>query len=155
MESTPIYVCGALIIPDGRITLTAALYGNKISSLSYMSLSVEAYAHKANKCNDFEQKVKNELNLQLNVADSLKLIKMSDTSVIRNTTTNTKREIKLFTYKLEDMFTFKIDSPNNKLLIFYSIDEILNKLDKHELKLGVCGKEMLNHLVLLKDLKVF
>lgn len=144
MTKTLTYICGSIILPDGRLVLTAEGMGDKLVADRRMALSVETYVSLLNEEN-LKTGIALEIKQQLGI-NSKFLNHVGTKSTVIKFKGFTERKTILFVYKLNTKLTFKINSPEINVVEFLSLSKIIREVFSYKIRLSTCAEQMLEYL---------
>ena len=156
MGNRTTYATGALIIPDGRVVLS--IEGNTELKYSMVSgLSVETFIPKITGNFRPETILINEVKTTLGVdlRHSASINKIIESEITIKTTTNFKRNLKLYVYKINSTYTCNVKDSNTSSIMFLSVGQITKQVLNNTLNLSFCAKHMLKYLCTCRNLKNF
>jgi hypothetical protein len=156
MGNRTTYATGALIIPDGRVVLS--IEGNTELKYSMVSgLSVETFIPEITGNFRPETILINEVKTTLGVdlRHSASINKIIKSEITIKTTTNFKRNLKLYVYKINSTYTFNVKDSNTSSIMFLSVGQITKQVLNNTLNLSFCAKHMLKYLCTCRNLKNF
>jgi len=156
MDVISTYAVGAIIIPDGRIVLSAE-GGTKFTYDILAGLSVETFVSEVIGDLDPERALIVEAftSLGLNLERDPSVNKLLESGITVETMGNHKRDLKFYIYKLSSMYTFEVKRASKSPIMFLSLDQIANQISNKTLNLSFCAKHMLKHLSNCQNLKNF
>lgn len=146
LRKSPIYECGSIILPDGRVLVTS-LGGKFLGPTFRSALSLEIYVTPDSEILPMDSlctEISHQLGMTTQEITDMELFNESEAMSVFNKTF--VRHIRMFVFKINKLCNFRIKTSRRMPLQFLTLNEISSMIHNKKIDLSACGNEMFKNL---------